>query len=336
MEQTPKAGYALFGAEALLKRLQTLTQEIAGAGSAEDGESIHRMRVASRRLRAALDLFKDALPGKRISGWEKQVKRVTRALGAARDTDVQIAALNECLDRLTGPGRRAGIARLKLRLQQRRALLRADVVKVLRGWQESAVADDMGQSLRRALVRARLNQVLSVSPSFLEPAYSRIRQRLEEFLSYEYFVAQPEKVAELHAMRIAAKRLRYTLEIFAPLDADEFKEPLKAAREAQERLGDIHDDDVWAQALPRFIQEERERMVEYLGHARAFGRLAVGLRFFSGDRRRRRRRNYREFVRFWEKTQERDVWGRLGRSAQIRPAPVEPASASPADPEIPA
>jgi CHAD domain-containing protein len=335
MEQTPKAGYALFGAEALLKRLQTLTQEIAGAGSAEDGESIHRMRVASRRLRAALDLFKDALPGKRISGWEKQVKRVTRALGAARDTDVQIAALNECLDRLTGPGR-AGLARLKLRLQQRRALLQVDVMKVLQGWQESAIADDMGQSLRRILVRARLNQVPSVSPAVLEPACSRIRRRLEEFLSYEYFVAMPERIEELHAMRIAAKRLRYTLEIFAPLDADEFKEPLKAAKETQERLGDIHDDDVWAQELPRFIQEERERMNEYLGHARAFGRLAAGLRFFAGDRRRRRRRNYRDFVRFWKETQERDVWGRLGRSAQIRQAAVESAAAPPSDPESPA
>ena len=336
MEFAPDPGYAQFGAEALLKRLQTLTQE-CGARRAEDAESIHRMRVASRRLRAALDLFKDTLPRKKYPGWEKQVKRVTRALGAVRDTDVQIAAVDDCLGRLTGPGRRPGIARLRLRLRQRRARLQADVVEVLDGWDKSALADDMGQSLRRALIRARLDGVQAVSPSVIQRAHSHISRRLEEFLSYEFFVDKPERVEELHAMRIAAKRLRYTLEIFAPLDQDEFNEPLRSVREAQELLGGIHDGDVWARFLPEFIEEERGRMIEYSGSARAFGRLAVGLRYLRQDRRRRRARQYGDFVRFWKQVQEQDVWGRLGRHVQ-EPSPLvePPSAASPSDSENPA
>jgi len=336
MEGAPEAGYAFFGAEALLKRLQTLTEE-CGARRAEDVESIHRMRVASRRLRAALDLFKDTLPRKKYTGWEKQVKRVTRALGAVRDIDVQIAAVDDYLGRLSGPGLRPGLARLRLRLQQRRARLQTDVFKVLDAWETSAIADDMGQSLRRTLVRARMNRVQTVSPMTIQRAQAHILRRLEEFLSYEFFVDKPERVEELHAMRIAAKRLRYTLEIFVPLDKDGFKKPLQAAREAQERLGDIHDGDVWALYLPEFIEEERGRMIKYMGSARAFGRLAVGLRRLRQDRRRRRNQNYRDFVLFWKQSQEQDVWGHLSRQVQAPAKPVEPPPAAPApDRENPA
>ena len=48
-------------------------------------------------------------------------------------------------------------------------------------------------------------------------ANQAINEKLTNFLSYETFVHIPEKKLELHAMRIAAKHLRYTMEIFAPL-----------------------------------------------------------------------------------------------------------------------
>lgn len=324
MEYEPDASYAMFGAEALLKRLQALTQESGGVRQAEDIEYIHRMRVASRRLRAALDLFQDTLPRKKFGEWEKQVKRITRALGAARDADVQIAALDECLGSLAEPRHRPGIERLKLRLQQRRARLQADVLEALDGWEASAIADDMAQSLRQALVQARLSQVEAVSPQVLQQAHSNISLRLEEFLSYESCVHRPEQIAELHAMRIAAKRLRYTLEIFAPLYEDELKEPLKAVREAQELLGDIHDCDVWAHDLPQFIEEERARTLEYFGNTRAFGRLASGLIFLQQDRQQRRDQRYQEFVEFWKQTQARVVWDQLRQNLQAHLAPVAP------------
>jgi CHAD domain-containing protein len=282
------------------------------------------MRVASRRLRAALDLFQDTLPHKKFANWERQVKRITRALGAARDTDVQIAALDECLGSLTEPRHRPGVQRLRLRLQQRRERLQADVLKALDGWEASALADDMSQSLRQTLVQARLNQVEAVSPLVFQQAHSNISLRLEEFMSYESCVRRPEQIAELHAMRIAAKRLRYTLEIFAPLYEDELKEPLKAAREAQDLLGDIHDCDVWAQYLPQFIEEERARTLEYFGNARAFGRLTTGLAYLQQDRKQRRDQRYHEFVRFWEQTQEQAVWGQLRQNLQAHLTPIEP------------
>jgi CHAD domain-containing protein len=331
MEHEPDASYTLFGADALLKRLQALTQESGGVRQAEDMEYIHRMRVASRRLRAALDLFQDTLPRRKFDTWEKQVKRITRALGAARDTDVQIAALDGYLGSLTEPRHRPGIERLRLRLQQRRAGLQTDVIEALDGWDMSAIADDMAQSLRQTLVQARLNQVEAVSPLVLQLAHAHISLRREEFLSYESGVHKPEQVAELHAMRIAAKRLRYTLEIFAPLYENELKEPLRVVREAQELLGDIHDCDVWAQYLPQFMEEERMRTLEYFGNARTFGRLAAGLRHLQQDRLLRRQERYGEFARFWEQT--RAVWDQLRQNpAHVMPVEPPPVVTSPANP----
>ena len=88
MKQKIDQGYCLFGAEALLGRLQELTKEIEGVRAAEDIEYIHRMRVASRRMRAAFALFESCLPRKRQADWQLEIKRITRALGAARDLDV--------------------------------------------------------------------------------------------------------------------------------------------------------------------------------------------------------------------------------------------------------
>jgi CHAD domain-containing protein len=73
--------------------LEAFEKEIEGVRAAEDIEYIHRMRVASRRLRAALPLFLSCLPQKQYARWMKEITGITRALGEARDADVQIAFL---------------------------------------------------------------------------------------------------------------------------------------------------------------------------------------------------------------------------------------------------
>ena len=90
--------YCLFGAKTLLKRLQDVVKEIDGVRKAEDIECIHDMRVATRRMRSALALFERCLSGKNYKKWNKQMRSVTRALGIARDADVQMDFLQEFMD----------------------------------------------------------------------------------------------------------------------------------------------------------------------------------------------------------------------------------------------
>ena len=68
--------------------------------------------------------------------------------------------------------------------------------------------------------------------------------RIGELYSYEPAVGEPTWTHELHDMRIAAKRLRYTLELFAPQFGDAGKRQIDRVKQVQEALGVLHDRDV--------------------------------------------------------------------------------------------
>lgn len=303
--------YCLFGAKALLSRLQNVAREIDGVRKADDIERIHDMRVATRRMRSALALFEKYLPGKRAKKWNKQMRRVTRALGTARDVDVQMDLLQRFLDGVTETRYRAGVQRLLLRLQQRRDGAQGKVLKAMDQLELSGVLEEMGGTLRRIRVRSRMNHVDEKAPYVYQQAYLTISLRLEDMLAYETYVSQPERLEELHAMRIAAKRLRYTMEVFGPLYKEDLKQPLKTVRKIQTMLGDIHDCDVWVDYLPQFLEEERARTVEYYGHGRPLNRLRTGILYLQQERQEHRMELYRDFVEFWQQTQGQNFWDNL-------------------------
>src|SRR5262245_448748 len=92
-----QAPLSLHVARTALKYLHALMAELEGVRQAEDRECVHRMRVASRRLRSVLPLFAPSLSCQTCARWRKRLRRVTRALGAVRDTDVQMACVQQFL-----------------------------------------------------------------------------------------------------------------------------------------------------------------------------------------------------------------------------------------------
>ncbi len=68
--------------------------------------------------------------------------------------------------------------------------------------------------------------------------------RMEEFFSWEQYVGNPYYVRELHDLRIAAKRLRYTLEVFEDVLPEACALVIKELEQIQEELGNLHDSDV--------------------------------------------------------------------------------------------
>ena len=303
--------YRLFGFEALRQRVAALTAQVPAVRANDDIEAVHQMRVASRRLRAALALFGEALTDKHADDWQREIKRITKALGAARDTDVQFDWLKSFLAQTTDAACLPGINRLLLRLYQQRQRLQGKVIQTLDRLEASHTLDDLATTLREGVVVARLNNVDAHAPDVYAHAAEAIRLRLEEFLAYDVFVSQPDRATELHAMRIAAKHLRYTLEIFAELYADGLKKSIKTVKEIQELLGDIHDCDVWVAYVPQFIAEEQARTLEYFGTTAAMKQLTPGLDALRADRKRYRDKRYRQFVEVWDNTVAEDVWGKL-------------------------
>jgi CHAD domain-containing protein len=77
-----------------------------------------------------------------------------------------------------------------------------------------------------------------------ENARKILAVRTAEYFSYAPIVDIPEAVAQLHALRIAAKRLRYTLELFRDVFAERGEALIDLVKAAQEDLGEIHDHDV--------------------------------------------------------------------------------------------
>ncbi|GCE11549.1 CHAD domain-containing protein [Tengunoibacter tsumagoiensis] len=85
---------------------------------------------------------------------------------------------------------------------------------------------------------------LVLSASVAENAEKILHVRLKEFYQWEQYVDEPYEVANLHNLRIAAKRLRYTLEIFAEALPEDAALLLTEVEQIQEELGNLHDTDV--------------------------------------------------------------------------------------------
>ncbi|HEY6541911.1 MAG TPA: CHAD domain-containing protein, partial [Ktedonobacteraceae bacterium] len=97
----------------------------------EDTEAVHKMRVASRRLRAALDAFESCIDPKAFQKINRRVKKLADSLGRVRDTDVMIAGLRAYQQSVSGEEQEAGVQWLIDRLdsyhQQEKQALDAEL-----------------------------------------------------------------------------------------------------------------------------------------------------------------------------------------------------------------
>ncbi len=86
--------FALAAAEVVAMRAAELADQSRDVLDIDDIERVHDMRVATRRLRAALEVFEPCFPKKRFRETLREVKALADALGERRDRDVTIAALD--------------------------------------------------------------------------------------------------------------------------------------------------------------------------------------------------------------------------------------------------
>lgn len=78
--------------------------------------------------------------------------------------------------------------------------------------------------------------------------------KIQEVYSWAESIRNPDKVKELHNLRISVKRLRYSMEFFAINYGEEFQDFLKVLADLQDQLGDIHDCDVIETVLTDYLQ----------------------------------------------------------------------------------
>jgi CHAD domain-containing protein len=108
---TAEDPYAEAAVKIVSVRAEELAEHAEGVLDTGDIERVHDMRVSTRRLRAALEIFEPCFPAKPYSQALTEVKRLADALGERRDRDVAIAALHNFNDQMAAPDRR-GVASL--------------------------------------------------------------------------------------------------------------------------------------------------------------------------------------------------------------------------------
>ncbi len=174
---------------------------------------------------------------------------------------------------------------------------------------------------------AKALPVVAVNPggALSENAPLILHTRLEELYRFAVYVPDPLRHDELHAMRIAAKRLRYTLEIFAPVFqtpelAREFGWVYDKVKSIQEQIGVIHDADVRGPLLQDFLDK----------HAAARPEWSAGLQSLRDAQAKERAAQYRAFVQYWNKLQGQ---GFKARFLQLLSALSAPPSVPDAKPE---
>ncbi len=104
----PQTPYALAAARTVRVRAEELFEYADGVLSTDDIGRVHDMRVATRRLRAVLELYSPCFPGRELRPVLRDVRRLADALGARRDPDVQLASVTT-FARGTGDAERPGL-----------------------------------------------------------------------------------------------------------------------------------------------------------------------------------------------------------------------------------
>jgi CHAD domain-containing protein len=298
-----------YAASILVKHIQSLQAEMNGVRVNKDIEHIHRMRVASRRLRNALQIFGSLFPEKQLLHWSKSIKKITSSLGEARDKDVQILLVQKLLSESEDPKHGPGLKRVILRLKQKRDWLQKDVLLALDGLNATKDLDEIQNHFNNSS-QFDIEQ-LPVSPVLFHLSWQTILPLLQELLNFEIFIDDPANARELHAMRISAKNMRYSLELFSPFYPDKLSSYLQAARLTQEKLGNVHDAFIWNQYLTGFIEKEKKRAINFYGIARGIHPLQSGIDYLINYQNREYIEQYQSFLLSWHEWQGINLWQEL-------------------------
>ncbi len=207
-------------------------------------------------------MFADCFETKKAAKWPKRIKKLTRELGAARDKDVQIEFV-EGVSR--GPGGER---------QEESAGRRAAVAAAAAGPGSSASggrcharqAGEGRHSWRKCTARWKRPYLSSEATTRRCPVRLSCRRRVPTFVTEKEDLMACAPVAGRsqrrrghHLMRIAAKKLRYTLEISDRVYEGRLATSSAACKQVQSLLGDVHDCDVWVQNIDEFLEQERRR-----------------------------------------------------------------------------
>lgn len=267
--------------------------ELRGAALDSEGiEGVHDMRVATRRLRSALRDFAHLMKKKSLKKISKDIKRIADTLGMARDQDVAIVALEKLRKKSKDRQVKEGIAKL---IEERRVIrdqAQLDIMETLAVSNMEILQKSFEKTIDEATRQTTSARVIT----FNEAGRKVVGKSLEEFCDlseniYEPFVDEP-----LHELRIAAKRLRYAVELYTACWGERIVPFGDGIAEMQGFLGEIHDADVWLESLSKRLRKADENAAN----------IWLLSEFIE-----KRTKNYRAALNLWSNWQKNDFINKM-------------------------
>ncbi|MBV9169762.1 MAG: CHAD domain-containing protein [Chloroflexi bacterium] len=215
---------------AVLREQTGLLQAHAeGARSGEQPRGVHQMRVATRRLRAALRVFEDVLSAE-AAGLSDELRWLAALLGAVRDLDVQLQHTGE---RAVELGLVEGLHPYCAWLSVERERARQTLV--------CGLDDERYRTLAQHLDRVGEEWRPVADTAAGVGAVRRIRPLAKKLWRAADDLGPSSAVEDLHRARIKAKRLRYAVEFYVPLLGAPAEDVVKRTVDVQDLLGEHQD-----------------------------------------------------------------------------------------------
>ncbi len=269
---TPAAEAARAVLDLRLEAVEDRIDEVGERGASEP-RAVHQMRVATRRASAALRVFDSMLPDREVRRMRKRLRKIRRAGAEVRQCDVQTAMLGEVLGTAAGSMGEAcayAIGRISV---ERTFAMRA--IK--------SIADRGGLRDLRRLRKATMGSLDDAHDDQCEGVTLEdlAQHVIPETLDGVRTSAHRDltSMPNVHALRLAVKRLRYDLEILAPgaLSAN-LDESMTTLTALQNRLGAINDLCELVDRLTAWVEDsDMQAMIPY--------RIAEGLNGLAAGQR---------------------------------------------------
>jgi CHAD domain-containing protein len=286
--------------EVLRIRFGEVAKYLAPALHPDQTKGVHDMRVATRRLRTAMRDFDRIIDDLSDEDERKRIKKIADDLGAVRDHDVAIAAF----ERLAA---KADVAEIKNgidKLIEARRIARGRAFEKLK---KAATANSI-KKLRDQFT-AKLDSAAG-QPALFDPGSVKSAGRqvilagVDRLARLGPGIFEPDNGKALHKLRIAAKRLRYAIELFAPCWDGAIDSYAAELAKFQSHLGNVHDCDTWIGDLRQILSDGKgkktARSDEYQAAAWLMSQFL-----------RHRTRAYRSALKLWTHWEQNDFLNEL-------------------------
>ena len=225
-----------------------------GTRLGEDIEELHDMRVATRRMRAAIEVFADAFEPKTIRPHLKGLRQTGRALGRVRDLDVFLDKAGNYL-RAQPSELDPGLQPLLDAWRRERESSQRRLLAYLEGEKYRSFKLKFHEFVQTPGAGARQPAKNGPAPRLVrEIAPALIYTRLASVRAFDA-ILENASIEQLHALRIELKKLRYTVEFFREVLGNTASAVINDIKKLQDHLGDLNDAQVATELLKDFLTQ---------------------------------------------------------------------------------